>query len=53
MTKISIMNSKLKLEENIEAVIDGVVKPLGNGAMVIASKKYIGKKAYVIVRKSR
>jgi len=53
MTKINIMDKKLKLEENIEAVIEGVVKPLGNGAMVIASKKYIGKKAYVIVRKNR
>ena len=53
MTKISIMDGKLRLEENIEAVIEGVVKPLGNGAMVIASKKYIGKKAYVIVRKNR
>ena len=53
MTKINIMDRKLRLEENIEAVIEGVVKPLGNGAMVIASKKYIGKKAYVIVRKNR
>ena len=53
MTKINILNRKLKLEENIEAIIEGVVKPLGNGAMVIASKKFIGKKAYVIVRKSR
>ena len=53
MTKMNILNEKLRLEENIEAVIDGVVRPLGNGAMVIASKKYIGKKAYVIIRKSR
>ena len=53
MTKINILNRKMKLEENIEAVIEGVIKPLGNGAMVIASKKYIGKKAYVIVRKSK
>ena len=53
MTKINIMSKKLRIEEEIEAVIDGVVKPLGNGAMVIASKKYIGKKAYVIVRKKK
>ena len=53
MTKINILDRKLKLEENIEAIIEGVVKPLGNGAMVIASKKFIGKKAYVIVRKNR
>jgi putative transposon-encoded protein len=51
MTKINILNKKFKLQENIEAIIDGTVKPLGNGAMVIASKKHIGKKAYVIIRK--
>ena len=51
MTKMSILNKKLKLETEIEAIFDGTVKPLGNGAMVIASKKHIGKKAYVIIRK--
>lgn len=53
MTKINILKDKIKIEEEIEAVIDGEVKPLGNGAMVIASKKYIGKKAYVIIRKRK
>lgn len=53
MTKINILNNKLKLEEDIEAIIEGVVKPLGNGAMVIASKKYIKKKAYIIIRKKK
>jgi len=53
MTKINILKDKVKIEEEIEAVIDGEVKPLGNGAMVIASKKYIGKKAYVIIRKRK
>jgi len=53
MTKISILKDKVKIEEEIEAVIDGEVKPLGNGAMVIASKKYIGKKAYIIIRKKK
>ena len=50
MTKMNILNNKMKIEENIQAIIDGEVKPLGNGAMVIASKKYIGKKTYVIIR---
>ena len=53
MTKINILKDKVRIEEDIEAVIDGEVKPLGNGAMVIASKKYIGKKAYVIIRKRK
>jgi putative transposon-encoded protein len=50
MTKMNILGKKMRIEENIEAVLDGEVKPLGNGAMVIASKKYIGKKAYVVIR---
>lgn len=53
MTKINVLSNKFKLEEDIEAIIDGKVKPLGNGAMVIASKKYIGKKAYVVIRKKK
>jgi len=53
MTKINILKDKVRIEEDIEAVIDGEVKPLGNGAMVIASKKHIGKKAYVIIRKRK
>lgn len=53
MTKMNVLKDKIKLEEEIEAIIDGEVKPLGNGAMVIASKKYIGKKAYVIIRKGK
>lgn len=53
MTKINILSNKFKLEEYIEAVIDGEVKPLGNGAMVIASKKYIGRKAYLVIRKKK
>lgn len=53
MTKINILSKKIHLEEEIEAIIDGEVKKLGNGAMVIASKKYIGKKAYIIIRKTK
>lgn len=53
MTKMNILSNKIRLEEEIEAIIDGEVKQLGNGAMVIASKKYIGKKAYIIIRKTK
>ena len=52
MTKMNILSNKVHLEEEIEAIIDGEVKKIGNGAMVIASKKHIGKKAYIIIRKS-
>ena len=48
---MNILNKKIKLEEDIVAIYDGIVKPLGNGAMVIASKKHVGKKAYIVIRK--
>ncbi len=50
---MNVLKDKIRFEEEIEAIIDGEVKPLGNGAMVIASKKHIGKKAYVIIRKRK
>lgn len=51
MRKMNILNNKFKLEDDIEAIYEGEVKPLGNGAMVIASKKHLGKKVYLLVRK--
>ncbi|HDS58803.1 MAG TPA: DUF2080 family transposase-associated protein, partial [Thermoplasmatales archaeon] len=32
-------------------ITEGIVKRIGNGAMVLSSKKHIGKKVYVLVRK--
>lgn len=51
MRKLNIINKKFKLEEDIVAIYEGEVKPLGNGAMVIATKKHMGQKVYVLVRK--
>ena len=39
------------MEDEIEEVSEGIVKKIGNGAMILSSKKYIGKKVYVLVRK--
>ncbi|MBU1111368.1 MAG: DUF2080 family transposase-associated protein [Nanoarchaeota archaeon] len=30
---------------------EGEVRKIGNGGMIMSSKKYIGKKVYVLVRK--
>ena len=49
--KIRITNNKLKFEDEIEEIAEGVVKQIGNGGMILSSKKYIGKKVYVLVRK--
>lgn len=51
MRKINILNNKFRLEDEIEAILEGEVKPMGNGAMVIAAKRYMGKKVYLLIRK--
>ena len=50
MRKITITKKKVFLEDEIEEISEGIVKRIGNGAMVLSSKKYIGKKVYVLVR---
>ena len=51
MRKISMIEGKFFLEDEIEEVTEGVVKKIGNGGMILSSKKYIGKKVYVLIRK--
>jgi len=51
MKKITITGKKVLMEDEIEEVNEGIVKRIGNGAMILSSKKYIGKKVYVLVRK--
>ena len=49
--KIKIENKKLHFEDDIEEITEGVVKSIGNGGMILSSKKYVGKKVYVLIRK--
>ncbi|RLF44593.1 MAG: hypothetical protein DRN17_04200 [Thermoplasmata archaeon] len=51
MRKVTITKKKVFLEDEIEEISEGIVKRIGNGAMILSSKKYIGKKVYVLVRK--
>ncbi len=51
MRKITIEDGKFHLEDEIEAVVEGIVKEIGNGGMVLSSKKYMGRKVYVLIRK--
>jgi putative transposon-encoded protein len=51
MRKISISDRKFQLEDNIVEILEGEVKPIGNGGMILSNKKYIGKKVYVLIRK--
>jgi len=51
MRQISVKNGKVLLEDEIEAVMEGEVKKIGNGGMILSAKKHVGKKVYVLVRK--
>jgi putative transposon-encoded protein len=52
MRKITIEKDKLQFQDEIEEIAEGTVKKIGNGAMIISSKKHIGKKVYILTRKS-
>lgn len=47
----AVAGGKLKLEENVEEIFEKRVTPYGNGAKVDAQKRYIGRRAYIIVLK--
>ena len=46
-------NGKFHLQDDIEEVAEGEVKRIGNGGMIMSSKKFIGKKVYVLIRKDK
>ncbi len=47
----AIAGGKLRIEEDVEEIFEKRVTPYGNGAKVDAQKKYIGRRAYIIVLK--
>lgn len=51
MRTITIEKGKFHLRDEIEEVMEGKVKKIGNGGMILSSKKYIGRNVYVLIRK--
>ena len=49
--EISIQDKKLIIKENVETVYEKTVTPFGNSGKVDVSKKYFGRRLYVIVLK--
>ena len=47
----AIAGGKLELKEEVEEIYEKKIVPHGNGAKILAQKKHIGKRAYVIVIK--
>ncbi|MGF3584381.1 MAG: DUF2080 family transposase-associated protein [Thermoplasmatota archaeon] len=52
MCTIKIIDDNLILTDNVEVFYEKRVTPFGTSAKVDAPKKYIGKRAYVIVLKN-
>ncbi len=51
MKKLTLNKNKFHLEDEIIEIIEGEIKPIGNGAMILAPKKHIGKKGYFLIAK--
>jgi len=51
MRKITMMNRKIKIIDDIEHIYEKQITRFGTGAKVDAPKEFIGKKVYVLVRK--
>mgnify|MGYP001562639357 CR=1 len=47
----AIKGGKIKIEDDVEEIFERTVTPYGNGAKVDSQKKFIGKKAIVIILK--
>ena len=48
---IAVKGGKIKIEDNVEEIYEKIVTPYGNGAKIDAQKKYIGRKAFVVILK--
>ena len=48
---VALKGGKLKIEDDVEEIYEKKVTPYGNGAKVDSQKKYIGRKAFVVILK--
>ena len=51
MRTLEIENQKLSIKDNVEEILEGQVKKVGSGTMVLVPKKYLGKMVYVVMKK--
>ena len=51
MREIEIIKEKLVLRDEVEVIYEKTVTSFGTSAKVDAQKKYIGRRAYVIILK--
>jgi putative transposon-encoded protein len=48
----AVIGGKINIQDDVEEIYEKRVTKYGNGAKVDAQKKYIGKRAYVIILKN-
>jgi len=51
MRTVQVKKGNLNIKEKVECIYERVITRFGNSAKVDAQKKYIGKRAYIIVIK--
>lgn len=51
MRSIKVKEGNLDLKDEIEFVYEKPITKFGSGAKIDAPKKFLGKKAYVLIRK--
>ena len=50
MRTLEIKNNELEIKDQIETLFEKPITTFGNGAKIDCPKKYLGKKAIVIIR---
>jgi len=50
--KVNVVKGDLTIREKVEVIYEKQITPFGNSAKIDAQKKYIGKRAYVIIVKN-
>ena len=50
--KIEIIKDRITMTDEVEAVYEKRVTPFGNSGKLDAPKKYIGKRAYIVILKN-
>ena len=51
MRTVQVKEGDLHIKEKVECIYERVITPFGNSAKVDAQKKWIGKRAYMLVLK--
>lgn len=51
MRKIKMIKGKMQLTDEIEHIYEKKITKFGTGAKIDAPKEFIGKKAYILIRK--